>query len=265
MRRKNASLIPEKAQVPVMVGGAIVLVLVVAWQFLPLGAPKETAVTTAQTAVVVPPAAPVAPIAAAAPGLPAADGSIAALEALVAEAQKEMTVLPAGAGIPPLASNPFSPLVQVSDDPDGPPPGMTAQEWAAQEEETGDPSGTGMEVAGDPDAPTAEEIDRQYRLASLNLTGTIKTGAWAMAVINDGYYRTGQKVEGFTVAAINEKEVLLRDAQGETKLYLEYNDGVSLPAAGPSGRVREDSAPIPAEPETLEPVETSISIGDSGF
>lgn len=255
MKRKKSGLIPEKAQIPVAIGGLILLVLLVLYRFVlprfraePVPPPAASASAPSEAAAApAPGASGAAESANLVPGLAAMD-DLQAVETLSAELQKQALNLPkTGAAPPPLAANPFSPF-NAGASPEIPSPpgaegdGATASGIFAQTQPVADET---------PPEPTQEELDRLDRLGSLHLTGTLQSGGWSMALINEGYYRPGEQVEGFTIAEIQEKQVTLRDQQGTEVLHLEASQfkppAMTLPPRVPPPLPKE--APVvPAAP-----------------
>jgi type II secretory pathway component PulC len=59
---------------------------------------------------------------------------------------------------------------------------------------------------------------------SLKLKGVIVGANHSLAIINDKFVRTGERINGYRVIRIGEKEVLLRSGNKTVKLRLASND-----------------------------------------
>jgi type II secretory pathway component PulC len=59
---------------------------------------------------------------------------------------------------------------------------------------------------------------------SLKLKGVIVGDKHSIAIINDKFVRTGERINGYRVVRIAEKEVLLKSGNKTVKLRLANND-----------------------------------------
>lgn len=241
MRKKQRGLIPEKAQVPVAIGGAALLLIIVLWRFV-LPSDQGAGDTPAS-----PPAVAVASSleitaqeAGDAGAVPSSD--LEAVQTLVTALKEKLVPVAAAASAPPpLVSNPFSPFGQG----DAPQPGLLEEEAVTAEEGALIPlEPAGLEAL--PLVPSEEEMERLDRLAGLRLTATIQSGSWSMAVINGSCYRRGDKVEDFIITEIGEKQVSLKDDQGLETLHIEAGNS----AQGP--RMTLPAPPVVAVEQDLE-------------
>ena len=64
----------------------------------------------------------------------------------------------------------------------------------------------------------------QRQVKSLKLKGVIVGGKHSIAIINDKFVRTGERINGYRVLQIAEKEVLLKSGNKTIKLRLANND-----------------------------------------
>ena len=64
----------------------------------------------------------------------------------------------------------------------------------------------------------------QREVKSLKLKGVIVGDKHSIAIINDKFVRTGERINGYRVVRIGEKEVLLRSGNKTVKLRLASND-----------------------------------------
>ena len=64
----------------------------------------------------------------------------------------------------------------------------------------------------------------ERQVKSLKLKGVIVGGKHSIAIINDKFVRTGERINGYKVVRIAEKEVLLRSGSKTVKLRLASND-----------------------------------------
>ena len=64
----------------------------------------------------------------------------------------------------------------------------------------------------------------QRQVKSLKLKGVIVGGKHSIAIINDKFVRTGERINGYRVIRIGEKEVLLKSGNKTIKLRLASND-----------------------------------------
>ena len=231
-RKKRSSLIPEKAQVPVAVVGAVVLAIILVYRFFPAGASAPAAASVGippETLHLLPPDAL----------LPNetgdyTDGGVRELGVLVAQLRQFLVEAPPAEAAPPrLNANPFSPLAL------GVPPEEMLDPLADSSgievlgQDADGPAAYGVFAAAPsaplPEGPSFEERERTARLESLRLTATASAGPWAMAVINGAHYRPGETVEGFTITHIGEKRVGLQDALGSAVLELYTRTGSGAP------------------------------------
>ncbi len=72
--------------------------------------------------------------------------------------------------------------------------------------------------------PTKKGQPAQRQVKSLKLKGVIVGGKHSIAIINDKFVRTGERINGYRVVRIAEKEVLLRSGNKTVKLRLASND-----------------------------------------
>jgi hypothetical protein len=275
-RRQQKSLIPEKYQLPIAIGGAVLLVLIVFLNYvLPgLRGGGEGAGTTEAVASAVAPA-PSAPANAAAAAVPATPelADLQVLESLLAELQKQLVEVPEQpAAPPPVTSNPFSPFAT------GPmldPGNSEFQGFPGEVAPGATLEGTGFNfpLPELPEEPSEEELERRDRLSRLVLSGTMTSGEVAIAVINGGYYRLGDQVEGFRLSAIQEKQVTLQDELGTEVLHLRDpnrsgSPGLTLPPAlkavveAPEEAVEMQEVAV--EPEVIAPASAEAAVTTPG-
>jgi hypothetical protein len=72
--------------------------------------------------------------------------------------------------------------------------------------------------------PTKKSRSVQRKVTSLKLRGVIVGGKHPIAIINDKFVRTGERINGYRVVRIGEKEVLLKSGNKTIKLRLASND-----------------------------------------
>ena len=72
--------------------------------------------------------------------------------------------------------------------------------------------------------PTMKGQPAQRQVKSLKLKGVIVGGKHSIAIINDKFVRTGERINGYRVVRIAEKEVLLKLGNRTIKLRLASND-----------------------------------------
>jgi hypothetical protein len=72
--------------------------------------------------------------------------------------------------------------------------------------------------------PTKKGQPAQRQVKSLKLKGVIVGGKHSIAIINDKFVRTGDRINGYRVVRIAEKEVLLKSGNKTIKLRLASND-----------------------------------------
>jgi type II secretory pathway component PulC len=72
--------------------------------------------------------------------------------------------------------------------------------------------------------PTMKGQPAQRQVKSLKLKGVIIGGQHSIAIINDKFVRTGERIDGYRVVRIAEKEVLLKSGNKTIKLRLVSND-----------------------------------------
>ena len=72
--------------------------------------------------------------------------------------------------------------------------------------------------------PTKKGQPAQRQVKSLKLKGVIVGGKHSIAIINDKFVRTGERIDGYRVVRIAEKEVLLKSGNKTIKLRLASND-----------------------------------------
>ncbi|MGD8254150.1 MAG: hypothetical protein PVJ11_05835 [Syntrophobacterales bacterium] len=72
--------------------------------------------------------------------------------------------------------------------------------------------------------PTKKGQPAQHQVKSLKLKGVIVGANHSLAIINDKFVRTGERINGYRVIRIGEKEVLLRSGNKTVKLRLANND-----------------------------------------
>ena len=72
--------------------------------------------------------------------------------------------------------------------------------------------------------PTEKGQPAPQQVKSLKLKGVIVGGNHSIAIINDKFVRTGERINGYRVLLIGEKEVLLRSGNKTVKLRLASND-----------------------------------------
>ena len=72
--------------------------------------------------------------------------------------------------------------------------------------------------------PTMKGQPAQRQVKSLKLKGVIVGGKHSIAIINDKFVRTGERINGYRVLQIAEKEVLLKSGNKTIKLRLANND-----------------------------------------
>jgi hypothetical protein len=72
--------------------------------------------------------------------------------------------------------------------------------------------------------PTKKGGPVQRQVTSLKLKGVIVGGKHSIAIINDKFVRTGERINGYRVLQIAEKEVLLKSGNKTIKLRLANND-----------------------------------------
>jgi len=201
-KRKTHSLIPPHLQVPVAIGGAILLLLVLVWR---MGVFSREAPPPSRNAGAVQ-ATPMAP------------EEFTVLAELVAQARQQMAAPPPPPeAMPPLRGNPFSPLtallLQAEEEDD-------AEEVFAQ-----GPNGDfEFEPLPLPVGPSPEEVRRRQALSEMRLSSVILNGSWAMAIVNDEYVRVGGEVAGFRVREIREREIVLEDALGRETVPLRVRE-----------------------------------------
>ena len=72
--------------------------------------------------------------------------------------------------------------------------------------------------------PTKKSRSVQRQVTSLKLRGVIVGGKHPIAIINDKFVRTGERINGYRVVRIAEKEVLLKSGNKTVRLRLASND-----------------------------------------
>jgi len=72
--------------------------------------------------------------------------------------------------------------------------------------------------------PTKKSRSVQRKVTSLKLRGVIVGGKHPIAIINDKFVRTGERINGYRVVRIAEKEVLLKSGNKTVRLRLASND-----------------------------------------
>lgn len=72
--------------------------------------------------------------------------------------------------------------------------------------------------------PTKKGRPVQRQVKSLKLKGVIVGGKHSIAIINDKFVRTGDRINGYRVVRIAEKEVLLKSGNKTVRLRLASND-----------------------------------------
>jgi type II secretory pathway component PulC len=72
--------------------------------------------------------------------------------------------------------------------------------------------------------PTKRGQPAQRQVKSLKLKGVIVGGKHSIAIINDKFVRTGDRINGYRVVRIAEKEVLLKSGNKTVRLRLASND-----------------------------------------
>lgn len=72
--------------------------------------------------------------------------------------------------------------------------------------------------------PTKKGGPAQRQVTSMKLKGVIVGGKHSIAIINDKFVRTGERINGYRVVRIAEKEVLLKSGNKTIKLRLASND-----------------------------------------
>ena len=72
--------------------------------------------------------------------------------------------------------------------------------------------------------PTKKGGPVQRQVTSLKLRGVIVGGQHSIAIINDKFVRTGERINGYRVVRIAEKEVWLKSGNKTVKLRLASND-----------------------------------------
>lgn len=206
-KKKEHTFVPEAAQLPVAIGGGILLLLLVLWQVGIFGggstAQGTAALTPEATALVAGGVSEVAGV-----------DDAGALDALVNRA----TILLARPRevldeMPRLTVNPFTPLAALE-------PEANAEYTAAELEAARLDNITLPGMAPEEPEPIEEPDDTAWALAGFQLTATVIKANWAMAAINGEYYRRGETLEGFTIKDIREREVILEDENGEVRLML---------------------------------------------
>lgn len=184
--KRNKSIIPKQAQIPAAIVLALVFALLLWWQF----GPKETPVENPDDTALVQ------------EGVNAA--SLEQLKALLAETRRESWEVAIDRGARrPLERNPFRSASFVQ-------PREVGLE-VDLEGEVPEPEPEEEEPAG----PTREEV-----LSLLRLKGTCIMAPWAMAVVNGRYIRVGDKVAGFVVTEVKEREIVLKDDMGYESLFI---------------------------------------------
>lgn len=190
-KKKQRNLLPPHLQVPVTLFMAVVFVVLLYFRLGPGSKPKAAV-----------PATPAALATTTAPATLITDLSTGAkeLRALLAAQPEASTELPA------LASNPFFPAEAV----------LQALE-AAQE---GEPESMAEgEVVAQAEAAPVVVVRAVPALSAVMVGG--RSGG--MAILNGQYLHVGDKIDGYELAAIQEKRVLLRDESGET--WVDLNAG----------------------------------------
>lgn len=72
--------------------------------------------------------------------------------------------------------------------------------------------------------PTKRGQPAQRQVKSLKLKGVIVGAKHSIAIINDKFVRTGERINGYRVVRIAEKEVLLKSGNKTVRLKLASND-----------------------------------------
>ena len=72
--------------------------------------------------------------------------------------------------------------------------------------------------------PTKKGQRGQRQMKSMKLKGVIVGGKHSIAIINDKFVRTGERINGYRVVRIAEKEVWLKSGNKTVKLRLASND-----------------------------------------
>lgn len=72
--------------------------------------------------------------------------------------------------------------------------------------------------------PTKKGQPAQRQVKSLKLKGVIVGAKHSIAIINDKFVRTGERINGYRVVRIAEKEVLLKSGNKTVRLRLASND-----------------------------------------
>ena len=209
--RKSHTLIPPKAQIPLMIGGLILLAAILTWRLSGLrrdegdgAAVEASAPASADPAVAAP--AQATPVAAAAPGLSPlsadpADQLTELQSRLVALGEvrrrlsgkaAEESVLAPEEVARPLSRNPFV----------APPKAVPEKEASAM----------GKTAAAEP---------RGKRLSDLRLRGTVVSGSIALANFNGETYSVGDSVRGFVIRRIDPMSAIISDDQSTEVVRME--------------------------------------------
>lgn len=180
------SLIPAKFQIPIVVVGALVLIIL--WgRLLGNSRDKPQAVD----------AIPAAAFSDAAGEMPptAIDEVLALLSRAAGESEDPWA---RDTEAPPLARDPFAI------------PRPVLQQLLSDPEREGPATLSIGSIDNDERAAR-----RQNALESLSLTATLFLGGKAMVILGGQYLREGDAIEGFVVKTIRERSVVIEDSQGE--------------------------------------------------
>ncbi|MFC1736054.1 hypothetical protein ACFL1X_08045 [Candidatus Hydrogenedentota bacterium] len=185
------STIPPSAQIPAMIALAILFVIILVWRF----APKEEAGQDGAAAV---------------SGAAAQEVSLDDLNKIIEEMNKgEIQMASRSDEIPTLVRNPFSiPESALAAIREGEVGRLTRDFKDAKKEE--------VQVEIHEVGPDRDEI-----LSSFELTTICKMGNVKMAIVNDSFLKEGDKLSGFVVEEIGEREIVLMDDKGTETIRME--------------------------------------------
>ncbi len=210
--KKRKSIIPAKAQIPVMVIGAIVLVIILVWRIDGIrkqregGATPTTQTQTAQTDSQQAPEAVSMPIPQLEDETQILLDNIQSVATMLNDVRSEITAYrsktrSAQHTFIALTRNPFSSasvLITQTDDP------------------TEDTADSMPEIS-----LGFNDKERQARLDALNFQGTLIAESYASAVINGQVISAGDTIDGFYIDSVKLREIILSDDSGVVTLYME--------------------------------------------
>jgi hypothetical protein len=223
-RRTGGSFIPRKAQIPAMIVGAAILVAILGWRLKQRGeraasAPSTTVATTAGAPTGAP--APDA-VSSATVDTAAQMAEIARIEAEILKERGEIDKVRAAYNAPPevfkpVADNPFRDKAFDSN--------VALKEEASRilDNVAGAGPGDGARATG----PLAEAKDAGLNQDNpLVLVATYFMGKTSLAIVSGRVLKPGDRIEGFAVESIREREMTLTNGLRTLKLKMEGVPGL---------------------------------------